>query len=522
MTYHDEGSVAATEEDEGAIALVADEVSNIDDDYEDESQVSTSERATQLSSSTTLSSSYHIRSSTEEYTSTPTRDSSYNSYGEANTPVYSHSHNHSTSELGGTLSRTTLTPTYTGTTPHSRSYALSSTPSRSGQGQLSAAHQAAARRTTGELVAFFEDKAHSRAASAPMDSPYSRPSSPVKPMSASHSLPVAMPGSMPQSRSNDGVSWRSGGKTLSSWSFGSDRPRSQAASPTKSMSETGSAVSGSVVSGSTGYTRSGSTRGGYVSGFVGAIGGLVGFSSSSSSRMSTASRSPPRRRPSPSTPRRRERTASSPRSAFSQLRRSPRSKGKERERYSPSPSRSRAKSVASQAESVEEEEEEEEEEEGEEEEDVEEDVRVQEPAMMSPPLDVAEYGGTGEVRFVFYVSVVVHISTFLQPIIAAPVWYYNVHRLQPYTWNYAEGYLFPNMLLLSWIAPTGGRVVVKLDLLSCIEIRTSRPQERGDVFVEREGQSHRLQSFELGYSDSIERLGCETRPEMLDWFNSIQ
>jgi hypothetical protein len=110
----------------------------------------------------------------------------------------------------------------------------------------------------------------------------------------------------------------------------------------------------------------------------------------------------------------------------------------------------------------------------------------------------------------------------LQPVNAAPVWYYNVHRLPPYTWNYAEGYLFRNMMLLSWVAPTGGRVVVKLDLLSCVEIRTSRPQGASDITVEREGESHRLQTFELGYGDSIERLGCETRVEMLDWFNSIQ
>ena len=78
------------------------------------------------------------------------------------------------------------------------------------------------------------------------------------------------------------------------------------------------------------------------------------------------------------------------------------------------------------------------------------------------------------------------------------------------------------MMLLSWVAPTGGRVVVKLDLLSCLEVRTSRAQGASDVTVQRAGESHRLQTFELGYGDSIERLGCETRVEMLDWFNAIQ
>lgn len=75
------------------------------------------------------------------------------------------------------------------------------------------------------------------------------------------------------------------------------------------------------------------------------------------------------------------------------------------------------------------------------------------------------------------------------------------------------------MLLLSWVAPGGGRVVVRLDLLSCVEIWTSRAQGTSNVTVKREGETHRLQMFELG---SIERLGCETRVEMLHWFNLIQ
>lgn len=78
------------------------------------------------------------------------------------------------------------------------------------------------------------------------------------------------------------------------------------------------------------------------------------------------------------------------------------------------------------------------------------------------------------------------------------------------------------MLLLTWIEPTSGRIIVKLDLLSCVEIRTSRPLNDRDVRVERDGRSMRLITFELLYSDSLERLGAETRVEMMEWFTAIQ
>ena len=358
MTYPDGNSVTDTEEAGGPIALVADEVSNFEDEYD--SQVS----ATHRSSSTALSASYHIRSSNEDFPSTPTRGSQSQLYSNTSTPLYSNSYHASSSDmLGATLSRSTLSPTYTGTTPHSRSHGSSAPRSRHihTDSHLSVS-PAPARRTAGELISFFEERAHSRTASAPVEATHARPASPMKPYSTSHSAP----GLLPHAR-GDIASQRSG-KTLSSWSFGTERSNG----PSKTLSEPDSAVSGS-----TGYSRSGA--GGYMSGLVGAIGGLVGFSSSSSSsRMSTtSSRSPPRRRHSP---RRLERTASSPRSAFSQPRRSP--KGKERERAtsrgSLAPPQSPARSYVTE-ESLEE-------------------APPEPQAVVPPPLDVAEYGGTGEVH----------------------------------------------------------------------------------------------------------------------------
>lgn len=115
-----------------------------------------------------------------------------------------------------------------------------------------------------------------------------------------------------------------------------------------------------------------------------------------------------------------------------------------------------------------------------------------------------------------------------QAIYEAPLWYYNVHRLSDFTWQRGHAQLFPSMLVVRWAEPSGLIAEVKLDLLSCVEIRTVRPSgmER-DVRVEvvREDgrvESVRLLTFELGYSDSLERLGSETRTEMVAWFEAIQ
>ena len=111
-----------------------------------------------------------------------------------------------------------------------------------------------------------------------------------------------------------------------------------------------------------------------------------------------------------------------------------------------------------------------------------------------------------------------------QPIRSGYVSYLNAHRLGPYRWQRAEAYLYPHLIVLSWIPPDQGRLVVRLDLLSCLEIRTAPPmpyvdEETGEV--ERGGELV-TSRFDLIYDDSIERLGSEDREEMLDWFQAIQ
>lgn len=111
-----------------------------------------------------------------------------------------------------------------------------------------------------------------------------------------------------------------------------------------------------------------------------------------------------------------------------------------------------------------------------------------------------------------------------QPIRAGYIWYLNAHRLGPYRWQRAEVYLYSQVIVLSWIPPDQGRIVVRLDLLSCLEIRTAPPvpyidEETGQGEQGGERVSAR---FDLVYDDSIERLGLELQEDMLDWFQTIQ
>ena len=96
------------------------------------------------------------------------------------------------------------------------------------------------------------------------------------------------------------------------------------------------------------------------------------------------------------------------------------------------------------------------------------------------------------------------------------------------------------MLLLSWIAPGGGRGIVTLDLLNCIEVRSvpspmhptaqddvgtiaARMQSEqaaagdsigpGEVVIGEMGLMETLCPFQLLYSDGIERLGAESARE---------
>ena len=104
------------------------------------------------------------------------------------------------------------------------------------------------------------------------------------------------------------------------------------------------------------------------------------------------------------------------------------------------------------------------------------------------------------------------------------------------------------MLLLSWIAPSGGRGIVTLDLLNCIEVRSVpsplHPTAQDDVgtiaarMQSGEPGAHAelmevpdvdngmtlietLCPFQLLYTDGIERLGAESARERVRWVSAI-
>jgi hypothetical protein len=91
------------------------------------------------------------------------------------------------------------------------------------------------------------------------------------------------------------------------------------------------------------------------------------------------------------------------------------------------------------------------------------------------------------------------------------------------------------MILLSWIAPGGGRGIVTLDLLNCTEVRSvpspTHPSAREDVgtiaaqqqSVEEGGHSlmEVLCPFQLLYADGVERLAAESARERVRWVSAI-
>ena len=103
--------------------------------------------------------------------------------------------------------------------------------------------------------------------------------------------------------------------------------------------------------------------------------------------------------------------------------------------------------------------------------------------------------------------------------------------------------LYPNTLLLSWIAPGGGRGVVTLDLVNCNEVRSvpspSHPSAVDDIGtvaarlqMEQAGMAgvgggedwdlvEMLCPFQLLYSDGVERLGAESARERVRWVSAI-
>ncbi|CDO77431.1 hypothetical protein BN946_scf184857.g38 [Trametes cinnabarina] len=128
-----------------------------------------------------------------------------------------------------------------------------------------------------------------------------------------------------------------------------------------------------------------------------------------------------------------------------------------------------------------------------------------------------------------------------EPLRIGLLWYLNVHAPPPYRWQRCQALLYPHMLLLSWIAPGGGRGIVTLDLLNCIEVRSVpsplHPSAQDDVgtiaarmqsdSAEATGQLgdmgllETLCPFQLLYSDGIERLGAESARERVRWVSAI-
>ena len=93
------------------------------------------------------------------------------------------------------------------------------------------------------------------------------------------------------------------------------------------------------------------------------------------------------------------------------------------------------------------------------------------------------------------------------------------------------------MLLLSWIAPGGGRGIVTLDLLNCTEVRSvpspTHREAADDIgtiaarTMDEEGRHAErnlvdmLCPFQLLYTDGVERLGAESARERVRWVGAI-
>ncbi|KAI0037086.1 hypothetical protein K488DRAFT_81579 [Vararia minispora EC-137] len=149
--------------------------------------------------------------------------------------------------------------------------------------------------------------------------------------------------------------------------------------------------------------------------------------------------------------------------------------------------------------------------------------------VIPPPLDLAELGQYAKAN--------------QEPLRIGLLWYLNVHAPPPYRWQRCQALLYPHMLLLSWIAPGGGRGIVTLDLLNCTEVRSVpsplHPSARDDVgtaAARRQSEAAALGSggelgdtglmemlcpFQLLYSDGVERLGAESARERVRWVSAI-
>ncbi|KAF8122008.1 hypothetical protein EV363DRAFT_1301434 [Boletus edulis] len=151
--------------------------------------------------------------------------------------------------------------------------------------------------------------------------------------------------------------------------------------------------------------------------------------------------------------------------------------------------------------------------------------------IIPPPFDIAELGA--------------YARDGQEPLRKGDLWYLNVQSGPLYCWQRCEALLYPHMLLLSWIAPAGGRGIVTLDLLNCTEVRSvpslSHPSAKEDVgtIAARaqiaEGSCPPLMEllcpFQLlkcktenplgRYSDGVERLAAESARQRTRWVGAI-
>ncbi|KAG1752141.1 hypothetical protein EDB19DRAFT_1094010 [Suillus lakei] len=139
-------------------------------------------------------------------------------------------------------------------------------------------------------------------------------------------------------------------------------------------------------------------------------------------------------------------------------------------------------------------------------------------SLIPPPFDMTDLGAR-ENR---------------EPIRIGTLWYLNVHSPTPYRWQKCSALLYPHVLILSWSAPGGGRGVVSLDLINCTEVRSTpgftHPGARGDVGgVSAAAQMTEdgvclvefLCPFQLLYGDGVERLAAESARERVRWVSAI-
>ena len=115
------------------------------------------------------------------------------------------------------------------------------------------------------------------------------------------------------------------------------------------------------------------------------------------------------------------------------------------------------------------------------------------------------------------------------------LWYLNVHASPPYRWQRCQALLYPHALLLSWLAPGGGRGIVALDLLNCTSVQSApspmHPIAHDDVgTIAARQQSNdpnglplmeMLVPFHMMYADGVERLAAESILERQKWVNRI-